>query len=498
LTSETHPWLVQVPVSGGRAGSGVPGLSALGRISLSDLAIVIVLVFFGVSGAIPGVAPNQAGAMTGTPPSHIQAVVGIGSELAVNLCICAMLLRHLRLLLHQAALLWCPLALGAWAVASMCWSVDPLLTGRRAIPFLLAACLGGLLAIRLPPRRVLLLLLAACTVLALWSAVLALAFPSIGLDASTGHGGDWQGAFTQKNACGRAMVLALAALLALLPTRPQPSRSPIWQLALGLLFGAELVLSGSRGAWLIAGFVFCVMPALQATHRLREGLRTAITVSAGGLLLTLAIAAATYFAQLAPLLGRDATLSGRTEIWRQVWIAIADRPCLGYGFSAFWQGFSGPSWNVVVALHFVLFHAHNGLLEIWLELGVFGVLLFLAIFLRAVVLLWPELRCGRLDRAAWPLAVLLLTVLYDFDENTLLAFNGLFWVLYCGALVQVEMLAAQRRERCRPRRACALPHGRAWPVFPHVAGFAARTHIGADAPPAASTLAGRAGGSPWL
>ncbi len=467
-------------------------------IPLNDLALVLVLVFFGVSGAIPGIAPNQAGSMTGTPASHLQAVVGIGSQLLVDLFLVSLVLRHFRLLLRHLRLLWAPLVLGIWAVASICWSVDPLLSGRRAVPFLLAGIFGALLALRLSPRRLLLLILAAFLVLALWSAVLAVVFPSIGLDASTGHGGDWQGAFTQKNACGRAMVVALAALLAV-RCDEAASRHRVAQGLLVLLFGTELLLSGSRGAWILAAAVLAALPAVRAMRRLRAGLRAAVLASSAGSLLLLAALTAAHFGQIAPLLGRDATLSGRTAIWQQVWVAIQHRPWLGYGFSAFWQGFAGPSWNVVAALHFVLFHAHNGFLEIWLELGGFGLVLFSATLLRAAVLLWPELLRGKLDRAAWPLAILLLTVLYDLDENTLLAFNGLFWVLYVGALVQIEQLAAERHAANRAGRPDRAAQARTPPVptgSPWIKAAYAAPQLSVSLP--ASPAESREVACPWI
>jgi exopolysaccharide production protein ExoQ len=455
LQQGSHHWLISGdPVAARGYGSRRQGavhlrrwLATVGGISLTEIAIVLVLVFFGVAGAIPGIAPNQASAMTGIPSSPMQAMAGIGTQLLVDLFVCVLLLRHARLLRRRIALLWSPLALGIWSCASVAWSVDPLLTARRAIPFLLAAGFGALLALRLPPRRILFLLVAAFVVLALWSAVLAVGFPSIGLDASTGHSGDWQGAFTQKNACGRIMVIALAAWFGLIFGAARWQSLRPWQGVVLLLFATELVLSGSRGAWLIAFTVFCALASIQMTRGMRPKVRTAAMAFACGLVLALLCWAATHFAQLAPLLGRDTTLSGRTEIWQQVWIAILQRPWFGYGFSAFWQGFSGPSWNVIVALHFVLFHAHNGFLEIWLELGAFGLVIFSVTFLRAAVLLWPKLRSGRFASAAWPLAILLLTVLYNCDENTLLSFNGLFWVLYCSVLVQIEMFAAERRKR---------------------------------------------------
>lgn len=413
-------------------------MRTLGQIRLEEVAIVLILMFFGFAGAIPGIAPNQANEMTGAAAGGLQTVAGIGSQLLINGSIACLLLRHRRSLWRVRAQAAWPLLPAVFAVLSVLWSQDRLLTARRALPFSLAACFGVYLALQLSRQRFLVLLQWSFAVLAVWSAVLALGFPSIGLDASTGHGGDWQGVFTQKNACGRAMVFAVAGVLA--AGRLSFSRSIVL-----LLFTLELVLSGSRGAWLLAAAVAAALGAFALSCRFDRRTRSALLLGSSAMGCILAVAGVLGFSELAPLLGRDATLTGRTAIWHEVWISILHRPLLGYGFSAFWRGAQGASWDVVVALRFVLFHAHNGFLEIWLELGAAGLLLFALGFVRAGWLLWPELRAGRFSEAAWPLAILLLIVVYDLDENTLLSFNGLFWVLYIAALTQIEMLAVERQ-----------------------------------------------------
>ncbi len=405
---------------------------------LEDLSIVLALLFFGVAGAIPGIAPNQANEMTGAAASTLQTVAGIGSQVVVNGLILLLLLRHQRVFAPRRAALRWSLLLSAWALASTFWSQDPLLTARRAVPFALAAAFGAFLAFRLPPRRLLILLQVAFALLACWSAVLALGFPSIGLDASTGHSGDWQGAFTQKNACGRAMVFALATIVS-------SERLSLGRALLFAVFTAELVFSGSRGAWVLGAVLVAGVIAFRASCRLDRRTRSALLAGSAVVVAFLLAFSLLNFASLAPLLGRDATLTGRTAIWHEVWLAILHHPVLGYGFSAFWRGAAGASWSVVVALRFVLFHAHNGFLEIWLELGVAGLLLFAFGFLRAAFLLWPEVRSGHFAAAAWPLSTLLLIALYDVDENTVLSFNGLFWVLYVSALTRIELLASNRK-----------------------------------------------------
>ena len=423
-------------------------MGALSRISVEDLALVTVLVFFGMAGSLPGIAPNQASEMTGTPATQLQAVVGIGTQFLVNGVIVWLLLRHRRFLLRQRALLGWAASLALWAVASTLWSQAPMLTARRALAFALATGFAMVLALRVEKPRLLLLLQAAFAILACGSAVLALGFPTLGLDASTGHGGDWQGVFTQKNACGRAMVFALATVFA-------SGRFSTARVALAFIFTAELILSGSRGAWLLGAVLVVGMLLFRFACMLDRASRSALLAATAVLALGAASIAATQFADLALLLGRDPTLTGRTAIWQQVWLAILHAPVLGYGFSAFWRGAQGVSWQVVVALKFVLFHAHNGFLEIWLELGGAGLLLFVLGYGRAVILLLPEVLAGRYRDAAWPGSMLMLIALYDGDENTLLSFNGLFWVLYACALVQVEQLAAQRRLIRRLTRAAA-------------------------------------------
>ena len=168
----------------------------------------------------------------------------------------------------------------------------------------------------------------------------------------------------------------------------------------------------------------------------------------GGTIVTATISAVIawlYFPLFASILGRDTSLSGRTAIWQQVWTAIEKHPLLGYGFAAFWQGMKGESYNVIVALRFVIFHAHNGFLEIWLELGAAGLLLLALSYARAWRRLWPLLWSKQMSHAFWMIFVLLLVALYDIDENTLFAFNGLFWILYVAVLADIEILAVEHR-----------------------------------------------------
>jgi exopolysaccharide production protein ExoQ len=401
-----------------------------------ELCCSAVLAFFAVQGAIPFIAPNQALEATGAPATGLMFYGGVGSQLLVYGAIVFLLLRQARRVARWLGAMQWTLALAALAVVSTVWSQFPLYTIRRSLPFALAGLFGLYLAVRFPVRRQLGILRVTMIALALGTVAMALCFPKLGLDASAGHHADWQGVFTQKNACGRMMVLAIAVLLADWKTS--------WQrVASAALFVVVMFMSGSRSAWLVEGGLLVLWAALMTAKRVDRNTR--VIVAFGAVVSLPLIACAVYISlpALAHWMGRDATLSGRTLIWKQVWIFILQRPWLGWGYDAFWRGTRGEAFRVVAAVHFMVFHAHNGFLEIWLELGAVGVGIFALSYLRAWRRLWPVLRAGEVDRVMWMVFVLALIVLYDLDENSLLIYNGLFWPLYVAALANVEFLSVE-------------------------------------------------------
>ena len=92
------------------------------------------------------------------------------------------------------------------------------------------------------------------------------------------------------------------------------------------------------------------------------------------------------------LLGKDATLTGRTELWYFVNIFISQRPLLGWGFGAFWSQTNSAANEISMNLGWSIPEAHNGLLELLLEVGVIGTSLFALVFVSNI---WIAIRCLR-------------------------------------------------------------------------------------------------------
>ena len=427
---------------------------------LEDIGCAAILAFFAMQGAIPFIAPNQALEATNAAATGLTFYGGIASQALVDGGIAFLLLRDARRVFRWLSAMQWAAGLALLVIASTVWSQFPLFTIRRSLPFALAGLFGLYLAVRFPVRRQLSILWMAMVALAVGTVVLAICFPAIGLDASAGHHRDWQGVFTQKNACGRMMVLATAGVLA-------EGRISLVKFTSLLLFLFVLIMSRSRGAWVIEALLLGIYLLLATAKRLDSQGRVVLAAAMACLIAVTAWAVLHYLPLIAPLLGRNASLSGRTGIWTQVWLFIRQRPLLGWGYSAFWRGTQGQSFKVVMALRFVVFHAHNGFLEIWLELGFVGLAIFVLSYLSAWAKLWPALRAGNMNRAVWMVFVLILIALYNVDENTLLTYNGISWVLYVAALANIEVLTAEDRVRRTIRKIALRPQMIGEPEWQH-------------------------------
>jgi exopolysaccharide production protein ExoQ len=143
---------------------------------------------------------------------------------------------------------------------------------------------------------------------------------------------------------------------------------------------------------------------------------------------------------IARTLGRDMTLTGRTDIWT---IALHEgpNPLIGAGFYSFWLG------NRVAKLsegyHYLLNEAHNGYLETYLNSGLIGVFLLLALLLSAGKRIKREAVTGE-PFAAFRLACFLAILPYGLTESI---FNRLTLVWFLFLLVIVEY---PRRFSVRP------------------------------------------------
>jgi exopolysaccharide production protein ExoQ len=323
-------------------------------------------------------------------------------------------------------------ALVGLACLSVAWSAVPGTTASKAVALLLTTVLGVYLATTFDMRELAALVAWVLLFLLVASAVMVRLRPGLGLDHIRGDA--WRGLFTTKNELGRIAVLAAAVWLVRALTR---SGNVLF--ALGAVGFALYVLqvSGSKTglvvALLLAAFL-AALPALRAHY--------SIAIPAATLL---ALAGVVSFHWVAAhsdaalnTVGGDSTLTGRSEIWAAVWSMISAHPWLGYGFGAFWRGFDGPSAQVWATIGATPPHSHNGVLDLWLDLGVGGVVLVAGAFLVTVHRAARALRGDWGVEAVFPAALLAFLVLFNLTESTLLRQHSIFWVLFVATAVRLS------------------------------------------------------------
>ena len=214
-------------------------------------------------------------------------------------------------------------------------------------------------------------------------------------------------------------------LFAFLLVMDRPWRM-IWAGAVFLSI-ALVLLSTSKTALLgmLAGFL-----VLAAGAWMRRGVVTTLSslwlgVVAAGVGLTLVIVEPGLVFQL---LGRDATLTGRTDIWSALTDAIAARPWFGYGYGAFWGLESEPAYRVRLATEWLVPTAHNGWLETALSIGLVGLAALVVSYGLFLV------RAARLAVSDWTgifaLGVAGQFLLFSLSESIALQQNTIVWVTY--------------------------------------------------------------------
>jgi O-antigen ligase len=211
------------------------------------------------------------------------------------------------------------------------------------------------------------------------------------------------------------------------------------------LLAATLYLTQSRSGWVVAIGLWAIMELLRKIARFKLRDRTIGYAIAACLIATSAAVLLTNAGSLLQALGRDATLSGRTDIWNAVWNSIMQRPLLGYGYAAFWRGLQGASADIILELGWAVPHAHSGILDLWLQLGLVGVIIFAASLVLAVKDMATCLRADRPGCVDWYVATVALVIMFSMTESLLLSDQSLSWLLYVLACLGLQKTAKQMR-----------------------------------------------------
>ncbi|MGB9234315.1 MAG: O-antigen ligase family protein [Terriglobales bacterium] len=131
-------------------------------------------------------------------------------------------------------------------------------------------------------------------------------------------------------------------------------------------------------------------------------------------------------------MGRDPTLTGRTDIWKLV-LGMSGNPFLGTGFESFWLGKRLDRMWAIYWWH--PREAHDGYIELYLALGWVGITLFgylLATRYRTVVKVFRT----NADEGRLRLAFFVVALAYNFAESAFGTLNPI-WIFFLLATLTV-------------------------------------------------------------
>jgi exopolysaccharide production protein ExoQ len=352
----------------------------------------------------------------------------------------------------------------ALATASIVWSIEPAITGRRILRLvtILLVCTGFAIT-AWNPRRLQELLRSIMTWLLIASVIFVITNPELALHLSNQAElkDAWHGITIGKNVLGSvasttivlwlhgwlskqvaafkaACGIGVAALCLIM------SRSATSLMATAFAVGFMLILLRSPGSlrrylpYLVAGFAALILIYCLAILRLVPGLDIILT-------------------PIVALTGKDLTFTGRSAIWEILNEHIRLRPWLGTGYGAYWIGRlpSSPSYEMFTRLYFYPTEGHNGYLDVINDLGIAGGVCLLGYFAAYVR---QALQLMRLDRyqGGLYLTMLFRGFIADMSEShwfLVLSLDFAVMTLATMALARSLLQARLERESGVPTRA---------------------------------------------
>jgi O-antigen ligase len=312
-----------------------------------------------------------------------------------------------------------------YMLLSIVWSDIPFVSFKRWIRELLAFAMASVVLTEQNPRQtVISIFRRSAYILIPFSLLLIKYFPFYGVQYGRWSGSQsWVGVTTQKNGLGRLCLIASFYLVWMLVGRWR-KRDIFWgsyqtyadiivlSLAVFLLLGPGGAYSATAVAALASGLLVYVGLLWMRSRKTGLEANTVTALLACIVIIgtvTVFVGGATVGA-FTSTLGRDDTLTGRTDVWDSLIPTVSNQPILGAGFGGFWTPRTRAKYEIS--------EGHSGYLDVILDIG------FVGLFLVSIFLLSSCLRAYReLDRdfdwAALWLCYLFMVAIHNITESSL-------------------------------------------------------------------------------
>ena len=124
--------------------------------------------------------------------------------------------------------------------------------------------------------------------------------------------------------------------------------------------------------------------------------------------------------------GRDMSLTGRTFLWEELLRIAALHPILGVGFGGFWIGNQHGLWE---KFPWIPESAHNGFLDVYLDVGLIGVILLCGVIISSYQNIARTL-ISDFEFVRIRLTLFLAAIVYNFTESSFTKPTNFIWFIF--------------------------------------------------------------------
>lgn len=328
---------------------------------------------------------------------------------------------------------------------SALWSMDTVLTMERSIHLLGTTLVAVYIGFSLPLTKILRTSATVLGLLMVASLIAAALFPTIG-QVEYENTSVWAGVLASKNTLGFWAAITILLLVSIC----------FWQIShwarafyLVLAVTACVCLYFSESATSLLALLTAgmVMLYLHIAFSLRLGLFPVLFL---GFLVVSLSGLAFHFIDTAELIGRSGDLTGRGEVWTQIWQLILDKPWTGYGYGAIWFPTDNSVWiqKSLTDFTWTVYHAHNGLLQIASEIGLpLAALTVVMIVQQLIEILYCQYQRQQ-PGVLFVLGFMVALLLSNYSEARLLINRDLYWIFFVALpismLQQLSSLKSRR------------------------------------------------------
>lgn len=187
------------------------------------------------------------------------------------------------------------------------------------------------------------------------------------------HGGQIQGIV------GNSNLLAMIALLSLVVFGVQLADHTIRRgTAITWLVVSVVTFALTRSSTVFVATVFTavVLGFALWTRHVGPERRRPVYLTAAALVVVAVVSVVLFASKIPVLLGKSEDLTGRLTIWNSVIHLAQERPAFGWGWVSYWAPWVSPFKNLAERGGVVYLQAHNAWLDVWLQLGIVGLVIF--------------------------------------------------------------------------------------------------------------------------